>query len=202
MGFASTLHLTQLRKAHGRSTLTAFSDSLFVKSLRVYRLDLRGICWSRIHCARTALKANLVTQSSSRCPLTLRSRWVLFSQIIYIHAMTARGEWVLMTGTTCSTARVHAYHPHIIITLHSTHFPLRILRSHIHLLNVSLRLSDSYLRPGRTVVQKLTCNSRPSAEYRLPRSKNPLTEIGTGVLASGLAGFGIVALFCTTGVYV
>ncbi|KAK1922485.1 hypothetical protein DB88DRAFT_541610 [Papiliotrema laurentii] len=36
----------------------------------------------------------------------------------------------------------------------------------------------------------------------LPRSKNPLPELGTGLLASSLAGAGVVALFCTLGVYV
>ncbi|ORX39061.1 hypothetical protein BD324DRAFT_679564 [Kockovaella imperatae] len=36
----------------------------------------------------------------------------------------------------------------------------------------------------------------------LPKSRNPLPELGTGLLASGLAGIGIVALFCTVGVYV
>jgi hypothetical protein len=38
--------------------------------------------------------------------------------------------------------------------------------------------------------------------YRLPRSKNPIPELGTAALASILAGGGVVALFCTVGVYV
>jgi hypothetical protein len=37
---------------------------------------------------------------------------------------------------------------------------------------------------------------------RLPKSRNPLPELGTGLLASGFAGLGLVALFCTLGVYV
>lgn len=38
--------------------------------------------------------------------------------------------------------------------------------------------------------------------YRLPKSKTPVPEIGTAALASILAGAGVVAAFCATGVYV
>ncbi|WRT68990.1 uncharacterized protein IL334_005972 [Kwoniella shivajii] len=36
----------------------------------------------------------------------------------------------------------------------------------------------------------------------LPKSKIPIPEIGTALAASVLAGGGVVALFCTLGVYV
>ncbi|WVW79261.1 hypothetical protein I302_101228 [Kwoniella bestiolae CBS 10118] len=36
----------------------------------------------------------------------------------------------------------------------------------------------------------------------LPKSKVPLPEITTALVASALAGGGVVALFCTLGVYV
>ncbi|WVQ63986.1 uncharacterized protein L199_002144 [Kwoniella botswanensis] len=36
----------------------------------------------------------------------------------------------------------------------------------------------------------------------LPKSKVPIPEITTALLASALAGGGVVALFCTLGVYV
>ncbi|WWC91292.1 uncharacterized protein L201_006235 [Kwoniella dendrophila CBS 6074] len=36
----------------------------------------------------------------------------------------------------------------------------------------------------------------------LPRSKVPIAELSTALIASALAGGGIVALFCTLGVYV
>ncbi|OCF31404.1 hypothetical protein I316_07009 [Kwoniella heveanensis BCC8398] len=36
----------------------------------------------------------------------------------------------------------------------------------------------------------------------LPKSRVPIAELGTALLASALAGGGVVALFCTLGVYV
>ncbi|KAK4687517.1 hypothetical protein P7C73_g2592, partial [Tremellales sp. Uapishka_1] len=36
----------------------------------------------------------------------------------------------------------------------------------------------------------------------LPASRNPVPELGTALVASLLAGGGVVALFCTVGVYV
>ncbi|ORY24788.1 hypothetical protein BCR39DRAFT_545942 [Naematelia encephala] len=36
----------------------------------------------------------------------------------------------------------------------------------------------------------------------LPKSRNPIPELGLALLASALAGGGVVALFCTVGVYV
>ncbi|KAL7421244.1 hypothetical protein Q5752_004129 [Cryptotrichosporon argae] len=36
----------------------------------------------------------------------------------------------------------------------------------------------------------------------LPKSRNPVPELATAAVASLLAGAGIVALFCTVGVYV
>jgi hypothetical protein len=36
----------------------------------------------------------------------------------------------------------------------------------------------------------------------LPKSKFPGPELGTAFVGSLLAGFGVVALFCTVGVYV
>ncbi|WVQ75461.1 hypothetical protein IAR50_005086 [Cryptococcus sp. DSM 104548] len=36
----------------------------------------------------------------------------------------------------------------------------------------------------------------------LPRSKVPIAELSTALGASSLAGLGVVALFCTVGVYV
>ncbi|RXK34907.1 hypothetical protein M231_07841 [Tremella mesenterica] len=36
----------------------------------------------------------------------------------------------------------------------------------------------------------------------LPKSKNPLPELSTALIASLFAGGGVIALFCTLGVYV
>ncbi|WWD21107.1 hypothetical protein CI109_105588 [Kwoniella shandongensis] len=36
----------------------------------------------------------------------------------------------------------------------------------------------------------------------LPKSRLPIPELGTALFASALAGGGVVALFCTLGVYV
>jgi len=38
--------------------------------------------------------------------------------------------------------------------------------------------------------------------YRLPKSGVPLKELAVASTASVLGGFGVVALFCTAGVYV
>jgi hypothetical protein len=42
----------------------------------------------------------------------------------------------------------------------------------------------------------------PNTNYSLPKNAIPLKEVAVASTASILGGFGVVALFCTAGVYV
>lgn len=90
-----------------------------------------------------------------------------------------------------STARLHPS-PRWCPSAYFPHWRSSSFRRHLSWLSTSPRNYPVYL------AQSID----PNTSYSLPRNAIPLKEVAVASTASILGGFGVVALFCTAGVYV
>ena len=100
----------------------------------------------------------------------------------------------LPAGTAQVRARIRPSHPRVAPSVSRILSPRRHLRPCFLLLHVRLP-SLSYSTYTDTPL------TAPRA-LRLPKEKIPARELAVGATASVLGGFGVVALFCSVGVYV
>lgn len=95
-----------------------------------------------------------------------------------------------MTGTSQIFAAFRSLHPSRVLALHSAHPTVVHIRPRVLLFDV--RKSISY---HPKLVSKSYLNS-------LPKDTVPVREAAVATTASVLGGLGVVALFCSAGVYV
>ena len=96
-----------------------------------------------------------------------------------------------MLGFAQERARIFSLHPSRSPALSRIHPPQCDFRPHILLFNVRTSLSLDYIDTKLLL-----------ARHRIPKSALPVHEVLVASLASVLGGFGVVALFCSVGVYV
>lgn len=111
-----------------------------------------------------------------------------------VHALIA--NHLSPTGPTQVRLRLLACHPRLAPSIYRFHSPRGYICTRLLLFHVRPALLVYYL----LYIQESGRSLAPRA-HSLPKEKVPVRETAVATTASLLGGFGVVALFCSAGVY-